>query len=129
MSNGSRPKPDTVPLSDLSAFLLAAETTGQLSNEAWPALRQFMVLLAEAQAGGQIEQIVTQIDATAGPLRTLIAAREALEAARRELDVGYAAVKHAGTDPVQIAETAASLAALADDLAARAQQLAALLPH
>jgi hypothetical protein len=117
------------PSSDLSAALLAAETSGEFPTTGWPALRSFLLLLAEAQASGNAQLIASQIDASAGPLLAVIAARQALIQSRQALDVGYATVAQAGDDPVALAESAAQLAALADDLAARAQQLGALLSH
>jgi len=115
--------------SDLSAALLAAETSGKFPTSAWPALRSFLLMLAEAQASGNMQLIASQIDASAGPLLAVIAARQALIQSRQALDVGYAAVAQAGDDMAPLAEAAAQLAALADDLAARAQQLGALISH
>ncbi len=111
---------------DLSAVLLAAETAGQLPPEAWPALRSFLLTLADAQASDKLNLVGAQIEQATGPLRTLIQARLAYEQARLALDASYEAIAQAGADPIKIAEAAGSLAALADDLAGRAQQLAAL---
>jgi hypothetical protein len=111
---------------DLSAALLAAETTGQLGVDVWPALRSFLLALADAQASDNLKLAAPQIDAVISPLRNLIAARQAYDQARQALDAGYAALAQAGADPSRIAEAASSLAALADDLSGRAQQLAEL---
>ena len=126
--NGTAPTlTPTATIPDLSAALLAAETTGQLPTDVWPALRSFLLVLADAQAGDNLKLVVPQIEAVVSPLRNLIAVRQAFDQARQALDTGYAAVAQAGADPAQIAEAAASLAALADDLAGRAQQLAELV--
>jgi enamine deaminase RidA (YjgF/YER057c/UK114 family) len=118
------------PHADLSAALLAAETSGQLGADVWPALRSFLLTLADAaQTGDKLKLVAPQIDAVTGPLRSLIAARQAFDQARQALDAGYTVVAQAGVDPSQIAEAASSLAALADDLSARAQQLAELVQH
>ncbi len=117
----------TASMRDLSAVLLAAESSGQISADAWPALRSFLLMLADAQASDKLNLVGAQIEAAAGPLRTLILARQVYEQARQALDAGYATIAQAGTDPIKIAEAAGSLAALADDLSGRAQQLAALM--
>ncbi len=116
----------TATMPDLGAVLLAAESSGQLPPDAWPALRKFLLTLADAQASDKLNLVGAQIEAATGPLRTLILARQVYEQARLALDAGYAAITQAGADPTQIAEAAGSLAALADDLAGRAQQLAEL---
>ena len=127
--NGPITHTPTTAIPDLSAALLAAETTGQLGADVWPALRSFLLALADAQADGNAPLIAAQLDAVTGPLCSLIAARQACDQARQALDAGYAALAQGGADPSQIAEAASSLAALADDLSARAQQLAELLGH
>ena len=119
------PPPGAMP-PDLSAVLLAAETSGQLRADAWPALRQLLLTLAEAHELGDGELLASELETAVGPLRTLLAARQALAQARAALDAGHATLARAGDDPTRIAEAAMQLAALADDLAARAQQLAAL---
>ena len=127
MALPDRTLPPGAALPDLSAALLAAETSGQLRADAWPALRALLLTLAEAHAIGDGELLASELDAAVGPLHALIAARQALAQARQALDAGYATLARAGDDPTLIAEAAMQLAALADDLAARAQQLAALL--
>jgi hypothetical protein len=112
--NGILPA-STATSSDLSAALLAAETTGQLAAEAWPALRDLLLSASDPQLAGAVD-----------PLRQLVQARQAVTAARAALDQGYAAVGSAANSPAQLADAAGQLAALADDLAARAQQLASL---
>jgi uncharacterized phage infection (PIP) family protein YhgE len=104
----------------LSQTLLAAETTGKLPAEAWPALRSFLLQLAEAQAAGDVQRVAAQIEAAIGP-------RQALAQAQQALTDGYTSVTQSASDPAQLAEAAAALAALADDVAGRAQQLATLL--
>jgi hypothetical protein len=111
----------------LSEALLAAETTGKLPAEAWPALRSFLLQLAEVQAAGDAQRVAAQIEAAIGPLRQVIMARQALTQAQHALSEGYTSVTQSASDPAQLAEAAAALAALADDVAGRAQQLAALL--
>jgi hypothetical protein len=98
---------------NLGAALLAAETTGQLPAEAWPALRELLLASSDPQ-------LVAAVD----PLRQLLQARQAVAAARAALDQGYAAVAAAANNRAQLADAAGHLAALADDLSARAQQLA-----
>jgi hypothetical protein len=107
--------------------LLAAETTGKLPPEAWPALRSFLLQLAEAQAAGDVQRVGAQIEAAIGPLQQVILARQALTQAQQALTDGYTLVTQSVSDPAQLAEAAAALAALADDVAGRAQQLAVLL--
>jgi hypothetical protein len=107
--------------------LLAAETTGKLPAEAWPALRSFLLQLSEAQAAGNAQRVAAQIDAAIGPLQQVILARQALTQAQQALTEGYTSVTQSASDLTQLAEAAAALAALADDVAGRAQQLAALL--
>jgi hypothetical protein len=124
--NGIAPALTGTP-SELSVTLLTAETTGKLPADAWPALRSFLLQLAEAQAAGDAQLVATQIAATTGPLRQVILARQALTQAQQALATGYAALTQSASDPEQLAEAAAALAALADDVAGRAQQLAALL--
>lgn len=99
----------------IGAAFLAAETTGQLPAEAWPAIRDLLLATADPQLAAAIE-----------PLRQLLQARQAVVLARLELDRGYAAVAAAGQDADHIAEAAANLSLLADELAARAQQLAGM---
>jgi hypothetical protein len=111
----------------LSETLLRAETTGKLAAEAWPALRSFLLQLAEAQAVGDVQRVAAQIEAAIGPLQQVILARQALTQAQQALTEGYTSVTQSASDPAQLAEAAAALAALADDVAGRAQQLAALL--
>jgi hypothetical protein len=111
----------------LSETLLAAETNGKLPAEAWPALRSFLLQLAEAQAAGDAQRVAAQIEAAIGPLRQVIVARQALTQAQQALSDGYTSVTQSASNPAQLAEAAAALAALADDVAGRAQQLAALL--
>ena len=101
--------------SPISALLVLAEQNGQLSPEAWPALRDLLLASADPQIAAAIE-----------PLRQLALARQSVVAARQALDQGYAAVTAAASAPAQLADAAGTLAALADDLSARAQQLAAL---
>lgn len=113
--NGTVPA-STVTISDLSAALLSAETTGQLAAEAWPALRDLLLSVSDPQ-------LIAAVD----PLRQLLQTRQAVAAARAALDQGYAAVAAASTNPAQLADAAGQLAAFADDLAARAQQLASLI--
>jgi hypothetical protein len=117
----------TATMPDLGTILLAAESSGQLSADAWPALRSFLLMLADAQASGNLKLVSAQIEQATGPLRTLIQARLAYEQARLALNAGYAAVAQANANPAQIAEAASALAALADDLSGRAQQLAELM--
>jgi len=100
---------------DLSEALLAAEKGGQLAAEAWPAMRDLLLSSSDPT-----------LAAVLGPLRQLVTARQAVFQAGQALDSGFAALGRAGDDPAVIAEAAANLAALADDLAARAQQLGEL---
>src|ERR1051325_8533478 len=106
----------TSSATDLSAVLLAAEKTGQLPAEAWPALRDLLLASSDPALAAVLE-----------PLHQLITARQAVVQARQALDSGYAALGRAGDDPAAIAEAAANLAAMGDDLAARAQQLGELI--
>jgi hypothetical protein len=105
----------TAAMPNLGAALLAAETTGQLPAEAWPALRELLLSASDPQLALAVD-----------PLRQLLQARQAVAAARAALDQGYAAVAAAANNPAQLADAAGHLAALADDLSARAQQLASL---
>ena len=114
-------------LPDLSAALLTAETTGQLPADAWPAIRQLLLALAEAHTARDSQRAATQIDAVVGQLLALIAARQALARARQALDRGYAALGRVGDDPLQLAEAAGELAARADNVALCAEQLATLI--
>lgn len=101
--------------SSVSAALLAAEATGQLPTEAWPLIRDLLLATSDPTLAAAI-----------APLRHLIQARQAIITARQELDRGYAAVAAVAADPSQLVDAAAALALLADELSARAQQLAAL---
>ena len=101
---------------DLSVALLAAEKRGQFPAEAWPAMRDLLLSSSDPTLGVVL-----------GPLRQLVSARQAVFQARQALDSGFAALGRAGDDPTAISEAAANLAALADDLAARAQQLGELV--
>ena len=101
---------------DLSAALLAAEKGGQLTAEAWPAMRDLLLSSSDPA-----------LAVVLGPLRQLVTARQAVFQARQALDSGFAALGRAGDDPAAITEAAANLAALSDDLAARAQQLGNLI--
>src|SRR3954471_16334147 len=99
--NGPTTHTPTAAIPDLSAALLAAETTGQLGADVWPALRSFLLALADAQASDNLKLVAPQIDAVTGPLHSLIAARQAFDQARQALDAGYTAVAQAGADPSQ----------------------------
>lgn len=99
----------------VSTALLQAEKTGQIPAEAWPAIRDLLLASADPQLSAAVE-----------PLRQLMQARQAVAMARQELDRGYAAVAAAQGNPAQLSEAASNLSMLADELAARAQQLAEL---
>lgn len=107
-----RPNVTDVPV---STALLVAEKTGQIPAEAWPAIRDLLLAAKDPQLSAAVE-----------PMRQLIQARQAVAAARQELDRGYAAVAGAQANPSQLSEAAANLSMLADELSARAQQLADL---
>lgn len=96
----------------LSAALFAAERTGQLPSDGWPAVRNLLLASPDPEIVAAVE-----------PLRQLISARRTLLAARQSLDQGYAAVAAAGDDLLRLTDAAETLALLADDLAARARQL------
>jgi hypothetical protein len=102
--------------SDLSAALLAAEKGGQFPAEAWPAMRDLLLSSSDPTLATVL-----------GPLHQLVTTRQAVFQARQALDSGFAALGRAADDPAAITEAAANLAALADDLAARAQQLGELI--
>lgn len=99
----------------LSNALLVAEKTGQIPAEAWPMIRDLLLSSTDPQLSAAVE-----------PMRQLIQARLAVATARQELDRGYAAVAAALNKPAQLSEAAANLSLLADELSARAQQLADL---
>lgn len=99
----------------LSAALLAAETTGTIDPSAWPVIRELLLTTADPH-----------LAAAVAPLRQLIQARQAVAQARQALTDGYGEVQVAGDNLTALSEAAATLAGLADDLSARAQQLAAL---
>lgn len=109
-SNGSN-----VANVSVGSALLTAEKTGQFPAEAWPAIRDLLLASADPQLSAVVE-----------PLRQLIQARQAVVAARNELDRGYAAVAAALGNSAQLSEAAANLSMLADELSARAQQLTEL---
>jgi hypothetical protein len=115
--------PPTYAAPDLAAALLRAELSGQLAADAWPALRQFVLGLADAQVLGDAPQLDALLTNALGPLRQLLVARQALHAAQQALTAGYTALTQVGDDPLRLATAAQQLALLADDLAARAQQL------
>ena len=99
----------------VSAALLAAEKTGQIAPDRWPMIRDLLLASTDPQ-------LIAAVDL----MRQFMQARQAAAVARLELDHGYAAVAAALNHPAQIAAAAASLSMLADELSARAQQLAAL---
>lgn len=103
------------PPPTLAAALIAAESTGTIDPSAWPAIRELLLSTTDPH-----------LVAAAGPLRQLVQARQAVAKARHALSDGYSAVTGAGDDLARLSEAAANLAALADDLSARAQQLAGL---
>lgn len=107
--------PAIAQITPVSAALLQAENTGELPLEAWPLLRALLLAAADPQLVAAVE-----------PLRQLVQVRQAVATARQELDRGYAAVIAMIDSPVQLAEAATHLSLLADELAARAQQLVAL---
>src|SRR5205085_9495909 len=104
MAQSNRTPPPGAMPPDLSAVLLAAEMSGQLRADAWPALRALLLTLAEAQELGDGELLASELEAAVGPLRELLTARQALTQARAALDAGYAALARAGDDPALIAE-------------------------
>lgn len=99
----------------VSAALLAAEKTSQIAADGWPMIRDLLLASTDPQ-------LITAVDL----MRQFMHARQAAVVARLELDHGYAAVAAALHHPAQIAVAAANLSMLADELSARAQQLAAL---
>lgn len=94
----------------LSAALLAAERTGELSADGWAAVRDLLLLSSDPYVVAAVE-----------PLRQLLDARRTLAGARRSLEQGYASLS-TSSDLGQLADAAETLALLADDLAARARQ-------
>lgn len=93
----------------LSAALLAAERTGELSADGWVAVRDLLLLSSDPFVVAAVE-----------PLRQLLDARRTLAGARRSLEQGYATLATSG-DLAQLADAAETLALLADDVAARAR--------
>ncbi len=94
----------------LSAALLAAERTGELSADGWVAVRDLLLVSSDPYVVAAVE-----------PLRQLLEARRTLAGARRSLEQGYASLSMSD-DLAQLADAAETLALLADDLAARARQ-------
>ncbi|KAB8140771.1 hypothetical protein F8S13_22475 [Chloroflexia bacterium SDU3-3] len=99
----------------LGQALLGAERTGQLSPAAWPLLRD--ILLASNDPA---------VLALVALLRAWMQARQMVMTAYQDLEGGMAAVTAAQDTPHILADAAAQLSMRADELAARARQLADL---
>jgi len=114
-TNGTAVPRSNVAAMPVSTTLLVAEKTGQIPAEAWPMIRDLLLASTDPQLTAVVE-----------PLRQLMQSRQAIVAARQELDRGYATVAASLDNPAQLAEAAANLSMLADELSARARQLADL---
>lgn len=114
-TNGAAGRGATIADMPVSTTLLVAEKTGQIPAEGWPQLRELLLASTDPQLTAVVE-----------PLRQLLQARQAVVAARQELDRGYATVAASIDNAVQLAEAASNLSMLADELSARAGALAGL---
>lgn len=99
----------------LEQSLLSAERTGQLDPAAWPLLRDLLLASTDPT-----------LLALMASLRVWMQARQMVMTAYQDLEGGIAAVAVAQDAPHMLADAAAQLSMRADELAARARQLADL---